>query len=85
MVYGSYHWYVQPFHQEEPVTEALIIMDNVKAALFTKLLYLGISPETKCPGLGEDSQAAGAKFIQVNGVPDFGEVPAERASRMKYA
>jgi hypothetical protein len=85
MMYGGYDWYLQPFHQQEPVTQALIIMNNVETALFTKLFQLGISPEAKCPGFGEDSQAAGAKFIQVNGVPDFGEVPPERASRVIYA
>jgi len=63
MMYGSYYWYVQPFYQEEPVTKALIVMNNIKSALFTKLLYLGVSPEAECPGLGEDSQAAGAKFV----------------------
>ena len=84
-MYGGYDWYLQPFHQQEPVTQALIVMNNVETALFTKLFQLGISPEAKCPGFGEDSQAAGAKFIQVNGIPDFGEVLPERASRMIYA
>jgi hypothetical protein len=60
-------------------------MNNVETALFTKLFQLGISPEAECPGFGEDSQAAGAKFMQVNGIPDSGKVLLEGASGVVYA
>jgi hypothetical protein len=85
MVYGSYYWYVQFFHQEKPIAKALIVVNNVKAALSAKLFQLGMSPEAKCPRLGENSQAAGAKFMKINEVPDFGEILPEGASRMIYA
>jgi hypothetical protein len=55
VMYSSYYWSVQPFHQKQSVTKALIVVYNVKATLSAKLLYLGINPEAECPGLGEDS------------------------------
>jgi len=84
-MYGSYYWNVEPFHQQEAITQALIVMDDVEAALFGQLFQLGIGSEAKCPGLGEDTEAAGAEFIEVNGVSDFGEVLCEGAAGMIYA
>jgi len=84
-VYGSYYGNVEPFHQEQAVTQALIVMNDVEAALLRELFQPGISSEAECPGLGEDSQAAGAEFIEVDGVSDCGEVLCEGASGMIYA
>jgi hypothetical protein len=55
MMYGCYDRYLQPFHQQEPVTQALIVMNNVETALFTNLFQFGIGSEAECRGFGEDS------------------------------